>query len=990
MKIQFQEKQIQSILLLLLLTVSFLFLNNDKILINQSDTNSRNNVQTTTGLKTAPISNPKINLPHTNPLSAKSATNTNPTSEIPIIGQNQVASNSTLINKVNKWQTTTNTQASSIRQTSLSNLTVGPGTTGFISVWNTSITSTGSSNSNQITLPLQSTGTYNFNVSWGDNTTSNITSYNQPEVTHTYNQPGIYTVNITGTINGWSFDSYGDVLKLLEIDQWGTLQLGNSGYYFYGASNMAMNANDSLNLNGTIDFSWAFEGCTNFGSNGYIDNWNTSLITNMNYLFAYSDVNLNIKDWNVSSVTNMESLFEGSPFNQNISNWNTFSVTNMAYMFYSDSVFNQSISNWNTSNVRTMLDMFYADWAFNQPIGNWSTSNVKLMESMFQFASDFNQPIGSWDTSSLTDINFMFNGATSFNQSIDNWDTSHVTTMWSTFDTASSFNQPLNSWNVSSVTTMEGLFNADPYFNQSLYKWNTSQLTDINSIFSGDSAFNQPLNTWNTSLVWDMAGAFDGATYFNQPLNKWNTSNVSDMDVMFEYDTAFNYNISNWNTSLVTGMAYMFAFDQNFNQPLNSWNVSNVIYMQNMFIDDTAFNQPLDKWDVSNVTNMMFMFMDTPNFNQSLNSWNVGNVTDFLGMFLGATAFNQPLDKWNVASATDMSYMFDGATNFDQSLGNWNVSNVQNMGSMMTADHLSFTNYDQLLIGWSSLTYLQPSIFFDAGSSSYLGSVAGNRSYIINTYGWTITDGGIATTPSAPSSVAVLSGNKLIKITWKVPASDGGEPITSYDIYRSTSIGSEFSLVSSVPGTTFNYTDTGLVIGTTYYYNVTAINVLGEGPHSTEVWDNFATLPSAPRLVNVTAGNMVVYLSWAAPTYNSGVPITGFQIYRSTTSTGIFVFMGSVSSAILEFKDPIVTAGQKYYYYITSSNIVGYSNSSNILSATPFLVNTTTATTTTTTVSSHSQTSSTAKSRSSPGFEILFAVITLGTIALISRRRIKV
>jgi len=37
----------------------------------------------------------------------------------------------------------------------------------FISVWNTALTSPGSSSSNQVKLPLVSTGTYNFLVKWG-------------------------------------------------------------------------------------------------------------------------------------------------------------------------------------------------------------------------------------------------------------------------------------------------------------------------------------------------------------------------------------------------------------------------------------------------------------------------------------------------------------------------------------------------------------------------------------------------------------------------------------------------------------------------------------------------------------------------------------------------------------------------------------------------------------------------------------------------------
>ena len=49
-------------------------------------------------------------------------------------------------------------------------------------------------------------------------------------------------------------------------------------------------------------------------------------------------------------------------------------------------------------------------------------------------------------------------------------------------------------------------------------------------------------------------------------------------------------------------------------------------------------------------------------------------------------------------------------------------------------------------------------------------------------------------------------------------------------MYRSTSSGSQGALVKSVSGSTFGYTDTGLTNGTIYYYEITAINSVGEGP----------------------------------------------------------------------------------------------------------------------------------------------------------------
>jgi len=57
---------------------------------------------------------------------------------------------------------------------------------------------------------------------------------------------------------------------------------------------------------------------------------------------------------------------------------------------------------------------------------------------------------------------------------------------------------------------------------------------------------------------------------------------------------------------------------------------------------------------------------------------------------------------------------------------------------------------------------------------------------------------------------------------------------TSYRVKRSTTSGGPYTLVASmVTSTTF--TNTGLASGVTYYYVVSAVNAVGEGPNSLQV-----------------------------------------------------------------------------------------------------------------------------------------------------------
>ena len=87
------------------------------------------------------------------------------------------------------------------------------------------------------------------------------------------------------------------------------------------------------------------------------------------------------------------------------------------------------------------------------------------------------------------------------------------------------------------------------------------------------------------------------------------------------------------------------------------------------------------------------------------------------------------------------------------------------------------------------------------------------------------------TAPSPPQSVSAIDGVGSIQVNWQPPASDGGDPVVSYNVYRSSSPSSE-SFLTSVTGTSF--TDTPPTLGA-YYYVVTAVNGFGESLWSAEV-----------------------------------------------------------------------------------------------------------------------------------------------------------
>ena len=304
---------------------------------------------------------------------------------------------------------------------------------------------------------------------------------------------------------------------------------------------------------------------------------------------------------------------------------------------------------------------------------------------------------------------------------------------------------PFNNIVTTLVTNMNQLFYLASSFNQPISSWDVSNVINMSSMFREVTTFNQPIGSWNVSNVNNVESLFLFATSFNQPIGSWNVSNVTNMNRMFQGANNFNQPIGSWNVSNVTNMSYMFGGASNFNQPIGTWNVSNVTNMSIMF-SGSAFNQPIGSWNVSNVTNMESMFNNATAFNQPIGSWNVSRVTNMANMFYRASSINQPLGSWNVGNVTRMDSMFRDATIFNQPLGSWNVSNATTMSSMFEGLRLSTANYDEILIGWSTIspneTPLKPNVVFSGGNSKYCNS-ASARASIISTYGWTITDGGL-------------------------------------------------------------------------------------------------------------------------------------------------------------------------------------------------------------------------------------------------------
>jgi surface protein len=243
-------------------------------------------------------------------------------------------------------------------------------------------------------------------------------------------------------------------------------------------------------------------------------------------------------------------------------------------------------------------------------------------------------------------------------------------------------------------------------------------------------------------------------------------SGVTNINNMFQNAISFNQDIGSWDVSGVSHMLHVFNGATAFNRDIGDWNVGSAVNMDYMFHGASSFNQDIGRWDVSRVRSMRGMFTFASAFNQDIGNWDVGNVTVMRAMFNGATSFNQDISRWDISKVDNFSAFLQVARSFDQDLGGWDVSGIHNMDNMLYGVNLSTSHYNSLLLSWSEQN-LRSNIDLHAGTSRYSsGKAAMARQKIIDTFGWTISDGGISDVPafvltllSDPEEGSVLLGS---------------------------------------------------------------------------------------------------------------------------------------------------------------------------------------------------------------------------------------
>ena len=186
-----------------------------------------------------------------------------------------------------------------------------------------------------------------------------------------------------------------------------------------------------------------------------------------------------------------------------------------------------------------------------------------------------------------------------------------------------------------------------------------------------------------------------------------------------------------------------------------------------------------------------------------------------------------------------------------------------------------------------------------------------------------------STLPNVPQNLSIESGTDNIKISWNVPIGLSLGQISQYNIYRGiTSDGCIY--INTVSNIQMNFTDSGLEKGVRYFYQISAVNHIGEGPRTAAVSEITDDVPSSPQNFNGIPGELSISLSWQTPEFDGGSEIINFRLYRGLTELSIDFLQEF--GYVLNYVDTDVEPGNSYFYQISCVNKYGESEKSTVIS----------------------------------------------------------
>jgi len=199
--------------------------------------------------------------------------------------------------------------------------------------------------------------------------------------------------------------------------------------------------------------------------------------------------------------------------------------------------------------------------------------------------------------------------------------------------------------------------------------------------------------------------------------------------------------------------------------------------------------------------------------------------------------------------------------------------------------------------------YYRVSAYNGGGSSSY---ISGNAR--------TLPD-----PPNAPSNLTFSPiSSTSITLNW----SDNSNNEDGFEIFRSNSSGGPYASVGTTGPGVSTFANPGLTSNTRYYYRVYAFNTGGSSAAVSGSAITLPNVPSAPSTLTFSSiTNNSIRLNWTDNSNNED----GFEIFRSTSSSGPYASVGTTGSGAETFNNTGLSEDSEYFYRVYAFNSGGSS-----------------------------------------------------------------
>jgi surface protein len=638
--------------------------------------------------------------------------------------------------------------------------------------------------------------------------------------------------------------------------------------------------------------------------------------------------------FSTSNVANMTYMFQGaSVFNQNVSSFDTSKVTDMSYMFSRTLAFNngqapggagQRPLAWSTSNVTTIAGMFMASSAsvFNQNISGWDLSKCTDMSKVLQMA---------WPTWT----NAFNNGALPGETNTLSWNlntTSNVA-MQQAFQGLRFFNADITGWNTTRVTSLVSAFYDTGAFNQDISRWDTARVTNFSNMFDGARAFNRNLAQFQLSSlgIWGLTGIFGSTTATASAMTE---QNLQDTTIAWSHQ-ASRSNFPTTGTYDAVSKArwlncagYAGYVRMNSKQAMTTW--------ATLGSAPTGCNTATVTWYGASTGSptTQSVSLATANFTPEAATSTTGvapryvvvdrgttlcRVNNISGVITYTTAGNcrvraydvDPGSNGDVTTYKDVTFNLPTPSSSSAPTAPTTISARASISALSVTFSAPASNGGLPLLGYEvgySLTQggattwvsVSPVVTSSSTLSFTLSGLVNGTSYWVKARAINSIGAGTAssefgpvtpaTTPSAPSiaSSTISAGTVLLNLS--APGTNGGSAITTYEYRFATNSSAVLSASWTSSATTSTaISASGLVNGTSYFFQVRAVNSIGAGS-ATAVSSAITPITTASPPV-IYQSNKVGYLTTAeiqffAPVDNGGSAILDYQVRMSTNEGG--------------------------------------------------------------------------------------------------------